>query len=318
VGILGTGHMGNTHARQYRKMPGVKVGYHDRHPDRAESFRDKWDAECCKSSEELIAWADVLDICLPTDLHKTYALKAIAQGKAVFLEKPIALTLEDGEEIVQAAAKAGAPLMVGHVLRYFPEYAAARRLVQSGAVGAPGAVRMRRGGPPPSGLNHWFMDAHRSGGVLLDLVIHDFDWLHWTLGPIKHLYARSVALDKGGPDYALTTLTFECGAVAHVEGTWMDPSGFRTALEVAGSEGMIEFDSRTSPALRVCLPGSTKQEPGHAPDQDPYYQELRAFLTCVESGTPPPISGEDGLRALSISLAAIESARTGKVVAMGQ
>ncbi len=315
VGILGTGHMGNTHARQYHKMPDVQVGYHDRHPERADSFRERWDAECCKSSDELIQWADIIDICLPTDLHPEYALKAIAAGKAVFLEKPIAFTLEDGMQIVEAASKANVPLMVGHVLRFFPEYATARRVVQSGAIGTPAAARMRRGGPTPKGQKEWFLDIKRSGGVLLDLVIHDFDWLRWTLGEVKFLYAKSVAVEHGnGPDYALTTLTFESGAVAHVEGTWMDPGGFRTTFEVAGSEGLIEFDSRTSPALRVSTPGNTLIDPSHAPDRDPYFLEMRGFVDAVRDGTTPAVSGEEGLHALAISLAALESAKTGKLV----
>ncbi|HSI73075.1 MAG TPA: Gfo/Idh/MocA family oxidoreductase [Fimbriimonas sp.] len=315
VGILGTGHMGNTHARHYRKMPEVKVGYHDRHPERGESFRERWDAECCKSSEELIAWADVIDICLPTDLHVEYSLKAIAAGKAVFLEKPIARTMEDGLTIVNAAESAGVPLMVGQVLRFFPDYRKARELVLSGAIGKPAAARMRRGGPAPSGLNYWFQDLERSGGVLLDLVIHDFDWLRWTLGEVKHVYARSLAATRHtGTDYALTTLTFENGCVAHVEGTWMDPGGFRTTFEVAGSEGLIEFDSRTTPPLRVCKQGSSFNDASHAAELDPYYLELKGFLDAVSSGAKPPVTGEDALRALAISLAAIESSKTDRLV----
>jgi predicted dehydrogenase len=315
VGILGTGHMGNTHARQYGKMPDVKIGYHDRHPDRADNFRNRWEAECCKSSDELIAWADVIDLCLPTDLHLEYALKAIAAGKAVFIEKPIAYTMEDGAKIVNEAAKAGVPLMVGQVLRFFPEYATARGVIKSGGIGRPAAARMRRGGPTPRGQNQWFLDIERSGGVLLDLVIHDFDWLRWTLGEIKHLYAKSVAVEKGnGPDYALTTLTFESGAVAHVEGTWMDPAGFRTTFEVCGSEGMVEFDSRTAPPLRVNKASGNVFDLAHAPEQDPYYLELRGFMDAVKNGTPPPVSGEEGLHALGISLAALQSAKTSKVL----
>jgi predicted dehydrogenase len=315
VGILGTGHMGNTHARQYRKMPDVQVGYHDRHPERADSFRERWAAECCTSSDELIAWADIVDVCLPTDLHLEYALKAIAAGKSVFLEKPIANTLADASKIIEAAEKAGVPLMVGHVVRTFPEYEAAHKMIKAGKIGRPAAARMRRGGTAPTGLNHWFMDLSRSGGVLLDLVIHDFDWLRWTLGEVSSLYSRSVGLSRGqGPDYALTTLTFQSGAVAHVEGTWMDPAGFRTTFEVAGSEGLIEFDSRTSPALKISRPGALSTDSAHAPERDPYYRELRGFVDAVKQGTPPPISGEEGYRALAIALGAIESATTGKVI----
>jgi predicted dehydrogenase len=314
VGIVGTGGMGNVHARHWHEIADVRIGYRDRNPERAGSFRARWDAESFDSAEDLIEWADIVDICLPTDLHCEYALKAIAAGKAVFLEKPIALTLEDGERIIDAAAKAGVPFMVGQVLRYFPEYALGRRLVQEGVVGRPAAARLRRGGPTPEGASGWFMDHARSGGILVDQAIHDFDWLRWTLGEVSFLYSRSVGAQKGsGPDYALTTLTFESGAVAHVESTWMDPGGFRTTYEVAGSEGLIEFDSRTTAAVRTHLPGDTRLDTALSGSDDPYYAELSAFLQAVRSGTPPPVTGRDGLIALSLSLAARESSQTDRV-----
>jgi predicted dehydrogenase len=315
VGILGTGHIGGVHARQYRHMPGVRLGYRERNPERADSFKARFDAEPCDSADALIAWADVVDICLPTDMHEEYALRAIAAGKAVFLEKPISTSLESARRIVDAADRAGVPLMIGQVLRFFPEFETGHRLVASGAVGTPAAARTRRGGGPPKGSADWFMDHARSGGVLLDLAIHDFDWLRWTLGEVKHLYSRSVGAQVGhGPDYALTTLTFDSGAVAHVEATWMDPSGFRTAFEVAGSCGLIEYDSRAEAALKTYTAEGTRRESPLAVKDDPYYRELEAFLAAVKDGTPPPVTGQDGLAALALSLAALESARTGRVI----
>ena len=307
--------MGRVHARQYRNMPGVKLGYRDRSPERADSFKAVFDAEPCDSADALIQWADVVDICLPTDLHLEYALRAIEAGKPVFLEKPVANSMADARRIVDAANAAGVPLMVGMVVRYFPEYETGNRLVKQGRVGTPAAARLRRGGGPPKGASDWFMDHARSGGVLLDLAIHDFDWLRWTFGDVKHLYSRSVGATVGhGPDYALTTLTFESGTVAHVESTWMDPSGFRTAFEVAGSEGILQFDSREQSSLRTHTGDGTRLETPLSPRDDPYFRELDAFLSAVRNGTPVPVTGEDGLCALAISLAALESARTGQVV----
>ncbi|MGV3617094.1 MAG: Gfo/Idh/MocA family protein [Fimbriimonas sp.] len=315
VGILGTGHMGSVHARQYHHMPGVTLGYRDTNPERADSFKARFDAEPCPSAGDLIAWADIVDICLPTDLHVDYAMRAIAAGKAVFLEKPIGSTLEEARRVVEAAEVAGTPLMVGQVARFFPEYETGKKLVEQGAVGTPAAARMRRGGGPPKGNADWFMDHARSGGVLLDLAIHDFDWLRWTLGEVKHLYSRSVGAQSGhGPDYALTTLTFENGAVGHVESTWMDPSGFRTAFEVAGSDGLIEFDSRQEATVRTMTAEGSRLESPLAPTDDPYYRELESFIVAVREGKPPAVSGRDGIAALALSLAALESARTGRVV----
>jgi len=315
VGVVGTGGMGNVHARQYRKMSGIELGYFERSPARGDSFRSRWDGQLCESIEALLEWADVVDICLPTDVHPEFAHKVIAAGKPLFLEKPVARTIPEAQAIVDAAAAAGVPLMIGHVVRYFPEFALGRQMVLNGSVGKPAAIRTRRGGPAPKGSSGWFMDHRRSGGVLLDLAIHDFDWLQWTFGKVKFLYSRSLSAQTGqGPDYALTTLTFESGAVAHVEATWMDPGGFRTYFDIAGSDGLLEFDSRKTPALKTVTTESTFLEPSVAPHEDPYYLELSGFLNAARNGSGMPITGEDGLAALRISLAAIESAHSGKVV----
>jgi UDP-N-acetylglucosamine 3-dehydrogenase len=318
--------MGNVHANQYQKMADVEVVFHDRDAERTGIFKDRWDSKPFDSIGALIDSVDIVDVCLPTDLHLDAALRAVAAGKPVFVEKPMARTLDEARNLRDAAEKAGVPVMPGQVVRFFPEYAAGNRLVKRGAVGTPAAARTRRGGKAPGGSQGWFMDHARSGGVLVDLAIHDFDWLRWTLGEVKFLYARSVAADKGtGPDYALTTLTFESGAVAHVESTWMDPAGFRTAFEIAGSDGLIQFDSRSGPALRTArlagddsgdyMPGSsTGAETPQGELDDPYYLELRSFLDAVIGGTPPAVTAEDGVRALAIALAAMQSAKTRQVV----
>jgi predicted dehydrogenase len=315
VGIIGAGGMGNVHARQYRKMPDVEVAFYDHSPEKASAFCERWGYVCAESMDRLIESVDVVDVCLPTDLHAEVGLKAIASGRAVFMEKPMAGTLDEGHRLVEAADKAGVPFMPGQVVRFFPEFSKAAGLVRGGAVGTPGAARTRRGGSAPQGGTGWFMDHARSGGVIVDLAIHDFDWLRWTLGEVKEVYSRSVGSTTGtGPDYALTTLSFDSGAVAHVEATWMDPSGFRAAFEVCGSEGMIEYDSRSNAALRTHSAGRSASETPLAPHDDPYYRELKGFLEAVRSGGKPPVTGYDGLMALSIAMGAIESARTGRVV----
>jgi predicted dehydrogenase len=316
VGILGAGGMGNVHARHYRKMADVELFFFDPDQDQAGVFVQRHQAAPAPSAEDLINYCDIVDICLPTPLHVGMGLKAIAAGRAVFMEKPLAGTLADGARIVEAAEKAGVPLMPGQVVRFFPEFAAGRRLVKEGAVGTPAAARTRRGGGAPKGAEGWFMDHSKSGGVLVDLATHDFDWLRWTLGEVKHLYARSVgAKSNQGPDYALTTLTFDCGAIAHVEATWMDPSGGRATYEVAGSAGLIQYDSRNTPTLRTHAGGKTMNEAPLFGSDDPYFNQLRGFVDAVQNKHEPPVTGHDGLMALSIALSARESAQTGKVLA---
>jgi predicted dehydrogenase len=309
--------MGSVHASQYAKMPEVELAAYDRNAEKLARYCERTGARPMESYDALTAWADVVDVCLPTDLHLEHGLRAIAAGRAVFMEKPMASDLAGCEALIEAAAKACAPLMPGHVVRFFPEYEAAHRQVVSGQIGEPAAARLRRGGRAPKGSDDWFLDRQRSGGVLLDLAIHDFDWLRWTLGEAKSVYARSViwtGAGAGGADYALTTLSLASGAVAHVESTWMDPSGFRTALEVCGRGGMIEHDSRWTGVLRTHTPDGSVAESPMACQDDPYYREIRGFLDAVASGGPVPVPPEDGLAAVRLSLAAVRSAREGRVV----
>ena len=316
VGVLGVGGMGNVHARQYRKMPDVDIIFYDPDADRSKTYIERWDAKPVSSTDELISHSDLVDVCLPSDLHVEYGLKSLSAGRPAVIEKPLTRTFDEALKLVEASAKSSIPIMPAQVVRFFPEFALGNRLVKEGKVGTPAAARTRRGGLAPKGSDSWFMDHHRSGGVLLDLAIHDFDWLRWTLGEVKFLYSRSLgAKTMSGPDYALTTLTFDSGAVAHCESTWMDPSGFRTTYEVCGSDGMIEFDSRNSPSLRTTVEGSkTVNEGPLSQTDDPYYKQLRGFVDAVQKGTEPSVTVLDGLMAVSIAQAAIESAKTGKVV----
>lgn len=295
-------------------MPDVDLRFYEIDQERADAFGKTWDAPASASQEDLFKECDIIDICLPTNLHVEFALKAVAAGRAVLLEKPIGRTLEEARQLVEAVDKAKTPFMVGQVVRFFHEFSTANRVVKNGGIGTPSSVRTRRGGAAPAG-RPWFMDHSKSGGVVMDLAVHDFDWLRWTFGEVKHLYSQSRSARVGqGPDYSLTTLTFESGTIGHVEATWMDPSGFRVTIEVAGSEGLIAYDSRQNQAVKVSKPGSNAVDSNLSPMDDPYYLEMRAFVEAVRDGKESPVTAYDGFMALSIAQAAIESAQTGKVV----
>ncbi len=316
VGLLGAGGIGNVHARHYAAMPDVELFVCDINSEKAQNVASAHKGTICSSFDDLMAKSDVIDICLPSNLHHEFGMKTLGAGKPTMVEKPIATTLQHAHELMEAAEKAKVALFVGQVVRFFPEFRNAHHHVKNGTVGTPAAARLRRGGAAPRSNAEWFFDHERSGGVLLDLAIHDFDWLRWTLGEVKHLYSRSVGAKTGkGVDYALTTLTFDSGAIAHTETTWMDPAGFRVTLEVCGSEGMIEFDSRTLPTLRINTADAKLTEGPLSQKDDPYYNEIRSFLASATDGAPLSVTPYDGFMALSISLATLESARTGKVIA---
>ncbi len=313
VGILGSGGMGRTHARQYRLLPNVELLFYDRDPEKGKQFVTEYQAEPCASPDELIEKSEVVDICLPTHLHFPYAEKALRAGKPVLCEKPLARTVGECAQLVELSHKLAVPLMPAQVVRFFPEFRKAREFIQSGKIGEPAVIRTHRGGSYPLGSDDWFGKFECSGGVLLDLCIHDFDWLRWTFGELESVFSQSLTF-SGIPrkDYALTTVRLASGALAHVEGTWADPAGFRTAFEVCGAEGFLEFDSRATATLRISVPGGSTLESPLYPQDDPYYCEIKAFLDALEKGAPVPVAPEDGLIAVAIAETAIESARTGK------
>lgn len=321
VGLIGLGNMGRTHARAYRQMPDVEIAaVLDRNLARAESFAQEFGTTNCSSLEELLERVEVVDVCVPTPYHAEFAVAAVEAGKAVVCEKPLARTLEQCELILEAVNRFNALFMPAHVLRFFPEFRQAHERVQKGAVGTVAAIRTRRGGDFPHATNEWYADFEKSGGVILDLIIHDFDWLRWTFGEVERVFAKSLTFrNLKYLDYALVTLKMRSGAVAHVEGGWCDPGGFRVTYEICGDAGMLEFDSRQMVPLRVA-----NREVGGKPARvaipesptlmNPYYLELRHFVDCYKEGRQPAITAQDGYEAVRIALAAIESARTGQVI----
>jgi predicted dehydrogenase len=157
-----------------------------------------------------------------------------------------------------------------------------------------------------------------SGGVLLDLVIHDFDFLRWSLGEVERVYAKGVmGREYNRLDYALVTLRFRSGAIAHVEGQWGYPGPFNHSLEVAGSRAMVATDSTEQSPLQL-LGGTTGQ--GEGPDvvtgKSPFQAELEHFVRCIATSKEPLVSAHDAYEALRIGLAAIESARSGRAITL--
>lgn len=317
IGIVGAGGMGNVHMRQYKKMPDVEVASFDRSPERLQQYCANHEVQGFDSVENLLDWCDIVDVCLPTDLHLDLALQGIAASKGVFVEKPMCKTVEEGRALLEAETKHSGWVMPLQVVRCFPEFRRAHELVKSGALGDVAVIRSRRGGRFPLGSDQWFRNFERSGGVLLDLCCHDFDWMRWTVGEVSRVQARWAAVSAKVPvegDFALTILEFENGALGHQEGTWLDPSGFRTTFEICGSEGMLEHDSRLTKTLQVHTETGTAGESPMAPQDDPYYLQFRGAVDAWKARERPPVTAMDGFKTVAIARAAIESAKTGKAV----
>jgi UDP-N-acetylglucosamine 3-dehydrogenase len=172
--------MGGVHLNAYANIPEVEVvGVADASRESAAAGAELVGARPYASYGELVAAEDVevVDICLPTVFHRDLALRAAGEGRHVILEKPIARTIEDAREILDAFSGDGPRLFVGHVVRFFPEYVGIKGKIDAGELGTIGVVRTSRRSPFLTGWNDWYADWRVSGGVLVDLLIHDFDFL---------------------------------------------------------------------------------------------------------------------------------------------
>ena len=321
VGIVGAGTMGTVHAESHKEAGHEIAAIYDLRPEAARAAAARVGAQVVDSYQALLndPTIELIDICVPTPLHREFVVKAARAGKHVLCEKPMARTLDDARAMIETCSREGVHFYVAHVLRFFPEYQRAYDLVRQGKVGQPGVIRTTRGGIFPTAWDDWYADYSRSGTLLLDMIIHDFDWLRWCFGEVERVYAKSLSNRTSRRlDYALVTLGFASGAIAHVEGTWAH-SGFRYGFEVAGSQGLLEFDSaRIQPVVvqqRAAVAGVTGVAVPESPlRESPYTTEIRHFARCIEHGETPLVTAHDAYRAMEISLAALESAETGRPV----
>ena len=334
IALVGAGTMGGMHAGCYAKIENAQlVGVLDTQLEAAQTLADRYQVPAFDHFDAMLdaVRPDVVDVCCPTPWHVDYVVRAAERAhelgiRGISTEKPMARTLADCDRMIAACETAGIPLFVAQVVRFFPEFALATEQVRAGAVGTPAAIRTHRGGAMPHAWNDWYGDFALSGGCVLDLIIHDFDWLRWTFGDVERVYACGFQKTRMPDfDYALVTLRFRSGAVGHVEGTWNDPGGFKVTFEIAGDAGLLEynFNQPTGTPLRKSLNASDGGQAGVAVPEsptnvNPYQAELQHFLDCLETGATPMISPQDGREAVRIALAALESIQTGQPVILGE
>lgn len=323
IGLIGCGGMGNTHASCYPRIPDANVvAYADIRPDRAQAAATKYGGNAYESAADLVAAEkpDIVDICVPTTEHDKVARLCLAERIAVICEKPITRTYAEARKLVDDFHAAGVPFLPAQVVRWFPMFESAREQIKSGAVGEPAVVRITRGGSFPRGTGNWYGDFATSGGVLLDLMIHDFDWLRWCFGDVDRVTAGGLMAENGPgeKDYALAVLRFKSGVIAHCEGTWAHTDGFRVNLEVSGDKGVLEWTSQFPFPVKVrkdaAESGPAVAVPESPSEESPYLKELRDLVKAITSGAAIRVSAEDGVAAVAVSEACLESARTGQPV----
>jgi predicted dehydrogenase len=330
VGILGMGMMGWFHASRYARLANAKlVAIADITPSRLEAKEavtgniasdgtpvDFSSLARYTDASQLIAEADVdvVDICLPTFLHARYAVEALQAGRNVLCEKPMALSLAEADGMIEAAQRASRLLMIAQCIRFWPEYLYLRKVVREGTFGRLLSLNMfRMGGRPIWSWENWFIDPPRSGGPILDLHIHDVDFVNYMLGkPTKIQATARHSEATGSYDVIHALYEYAGGPQVHIHAGWsMAQIPFNAGFDAWFERGFIRFDGKADPNLLV-FDGMVEVN-GHKPEYEPgdaYANEIAYFLRCVEQGVQPdecpPASARGSIALISDEIAAIE------------
>jgi predicted dehydrogenase len=325
IGILGLGFMGATHLSACSKIEGCEVAAVSTRDQKTLSgdlshiggnlgregpFPDFSAAAKYTDWRELIhdPNIDAVDICLPTDLHEAAAVGALEAGKHVLCEKPMALSNAGCERMLRAAETQGRILMIGHVLRFWPAYVYLRKFITSGEYGRiKSATFIRQSGVPD--WSSWLPDPERSGGAILDLLIHDIDQALALFGPPQGLRAKSL----GEGDTVAATLIQEGGPELRIQGGWFAAgTPFSMSFQVQAERAQLDY----SQAGLVLNDLSGQRNVIELGDDDPYTAQLSYFVNCCQSGRQPELgSPQDAAAAVEVALLLKESrARNGELV----
>ncbi|HEU5174104.1 MAG TPA: Gfo/Idh/MocA family oxidoreductase [Gemmatimonadaceae bacterium] len=306
MGVVGAGGLGYHHVRILREMPEVRfVGFHDARADRAAQVATELGVTAFADLDELIAACDALTIVVPTPAHHAVASRALAAGRHLLVEKPLAVTLAEADELVDLARQHGVVLQTGHVERFNRAIRAALPYVDR-----PRFIESDRLAP--------FNPRGADVAVVLDLMIHDIDLVRILVGGrVESLSAVGVPVLTPTVDIANARLTFESGAVANITASRVSrermrklrifqPSGY-LSLDLGAGTGEFfrmrgEIDLRAMAAAARSLEEFVERVPLEAPEGEPLRLEFQSFLQAIRGEAPVVVSGEDGREALAVAL----------------
>lgn len=325
VGVIGAGRIGRIHAANLAtRIPGARLGaVADIDPAAARSLAGAYGATATADYREVLRNPAIgaVAICSATDTHATIIMEAAAAGKPIFCEKPIDHDLGRIQRALAAVERAGVPLQIGFNRRFDPGFARARELVAAGRIGQPHLIRVTSRDPSPPPLAY----VRVSGGIFLDMTIHDFDMVRFLSGSeAVEVYATGAALvdpaigAAGDVDTCVVTLRLANGALATIDNSRQAVYGYDQRIEVFGSGGMVAVGNRTPDgAVQYSADGVIAAKPLHfflERYEEAYVAELRQFVDCVRAGRPVPVGGRDGLMPVIMGLAAGRSLKEGRPV----
>jgi predicted dehydrogenase len=337
VGLVGLGFMAATHLKAYRQIDGYRItalcNPSGRNLDgdfskvggnvgSTEPLKlDMSEVKAYRDFGRMLADPDVqlVDICSPTHTHRELAIAALRAGKHVLCEKPLARTSKQAREIADAAAKAKTFLMPAMCLRFWPQWTWAKQAITEQTYGRVLAARFRRVAQPPGWGQKFFLDGRLSGGALLDLHIHDTDFVQFCFGRPKTVFSTGFSKVSGAIDHVVTQYQVGSGVSVSAEGSWAmtEGFGFNMSYTLVFENATADYDSaRGADALKLFE--KAKEPRVLKPEgKDGYVGELHHMLDCIINGVPPcVVTAQDGVSAVEICEAEERSVSSGQIVSL--
>lgn len=327
VGLLGAGRIAGVHATAITSHPDSQLtAVSDVFAENAEKLAAQYGADV-RTSEEIIAdpSIDAVLIATSTDTHSGLIEAATAAGKAVLCEKPVDLSLERAQACQKAADATGKPVMIGFNRRFDPNFSALKAAVDDGEIGKPELLSITSFDPAPPPVSYIKV----SGGLFRDMMIHDFDMANFIMGeaPVMVTAVGSSIVDPeigaaGDVDTAVVTLTYAGGQIAVIKNSRRAVYGYDQRVELLGSEGLLQAQNMLeNTVVKSTVAGVSSAKPTYfflERYMPAYKAEWAAFVTAVSSGSPLPVTLDDGVAALAMAEAATKSAQTGQPVKLAE
>jgi myo-inositol 2-dehydrogenase / D-chiro-inositol 1-dehydrogenase len=328
VGVLGVGRIGRMHAQLLaNQVPGARLGMvYDIDTDLAKLVAGELDVPAAATAAEMLGAPelDAVAICTSTDTHVDLLVAAAGTGKAILCEKPISLDLAEVDRALSAIAAAGARLQVGFNRRFDPAHRSVRDAVAGGVIGPTHLVRITSRDPAPPPISY----IEVSGGIFLDMTVHDFDMARFVTGSeVVEVYAQgAVRVDPaigaaGDLDTVVVTLRHDDGCLTLIDNSRQAAYGYDQRVEVFGAKGAASSANPPAHTGAVLTADGTRGPPlphffleRYTPS---YLLQWDSFVRYARDGGPSPVTGADGRAPLAIGLAAWQSVREGRPVTIG-
>lgn len=326
IGILGAGMMGNAHIKGFRSLDRQNAEYcsiFDVAPQKREAFAGQYGLKTYPDLDAMLTDGDldVIDLCLPSFMHEEYALKIAAAGKHMLIEKPMAFTVESVKNIFDAARRHRVRVMAAQVIRFWPEYAKIKEMYDGGELGEVITAYAARLSQLAS-WSEWYKQPQHSGEALLNLTLHDIDFLHCLIGKPESVYSAGHKNESGSYNDVMNIFKFGNGVAAVVDGSSNMTPGypFTMRFRLLATKGTVEYTfvsgeniGPDSVSSLMWYPKKGKNIRIDVPQEDPYGKEIQYFVDCILNGEETArVSEQSIVDVITTVTSAKESLFTGK------